>query len=445
MNKIIAIAIDKYINEPVKNLSNCLNDINSIIGILTSEYEYDSEDTEILILSEPQQTTQSFLFNRLNQEFYNALETDTILIIFAGHGEYHKHLKIGYWCCSDSNFDEPTTWFDIRNLLSFFSNSKAKHIALISDSCFSGSIFNRTRGGGENALTQKKSIQALTSGGLEKVSDGRANDNSPFNKAIQLTLKQNELQFLSFNQFSEATIRNFPASKTQTPEYGSLNIDGDEGGTYVFKKKCIICTNVLPFENTSLALKIDNRINIASDINIPFFSDNENFDSKLINAFIQKLGYQIINDIRNYVSQDIDFLIKRSSDLPFEIESGYTVHRLDQDYLSISFSQYEFFGTAHPNYYIYSVNFKLKPDAFLVGLFEVFEINYNDGLIDLIKKYAEEDCKEILLKHVEEYGSDDLNFSFDDQTLYLYFINHLPHVYKPCGIIEVPLSEIAFK
>lgn len=445
MNKIIAIAIDEYSNEPVKNLSNCLNDINSIIGILTSQYEYDSKNSEITLFAEPQQTTLSFLYKSLNQEFFNALGSDSILIIHAGHGEYNPHLKTGYWCCSDSKFDDPTTWFDINILLSFFANSKAKHIALISDSCFSGSIFNRNRGGGENALIGKKSIQALTSGGLEKVSDGSANDNSPFNKAIQLTLKSNELEFLSFNQFCESTIKNFSPNRIQTPEYGSLNIQGDEGGTYAFKKKIEIYNDDLSYENSQLALEIDNRINITSNINVPFFLDNKKIDSKYINTFIQKLGYEIINDIRLFASEDIDYLVERSSAYPFEVDSRYSIDRLDQDYLSISFSQNECFGTMHENHYMYSINFRLKPFVLLVNLYDVFIINYTDGLKYLINKFAEEECKEIILSYVEENNTYDLDFSFNDQTLFLYFINHLPHVCKACGVVEIPLIEIAFK
>ncbi|WP_147402553.1 caspase family protein, partial [Acinetobacter baumannii] len=232
-----SLAIDEYTNAPEENLKNCLNDINSILNILNTDYEYNLDDLGLVLYSKPEQTTLSYLYRRLNEEFMNSFESDSILLIFAGHGEYNHYLRKGYWLCSDSKFDDPTTWFDINNLLSFLAYSKAKHIAVISDSCFSGSIFTRTRGGGLEALVDKKSRQALTSGGLEKVSDGQENDNSPFNKAIQLTLKENENETLTFNSFCENTIKNFSSTKKQTPEYGSLNIEGDAGGTYIFKKK----------------------------------------------------------------------------------------------------------------------------------------------------------------------------------------------------------------
>ncbi len=443
MDKIIAIAIDEYTNSPSKNLKNCANDINSIVQILKTDYEYDPDDSEIIIYSKPEQTTLSYLYSSLNQEFFNALESDRILLIFAGHGEYNEHLETGYWVCSDSNFDDPTTWFDLNILISFFSHSNAKNIAFISDSCFSGSIFTRYRGGGLDALS-KNSRQALTSGGLEKVSDGKENENSPFNKAMQLTLTENEQENFTFTSFCETTIERFPITKNQTPVYGSLNIKGNAGGTYIFKKKTKSITSGIFHNEALLSLEIDKRINIDSKISIPFFSGKTNVDLNFINIYVQQLGYKIINDIRVFASEDLQYLIDRSSEYPFEVESGYTVNRLDEEYLSISLSQYEYFGTPHPNFYMYSLNFKLKP-TIKVKLFEVFDINYIDGLTNLIKEFSDDDCEEELLKVLENINIDDLDFSFNDDTLCLYFINHLPHALKACGIVEIPLGKVAFR
>ncbi|HEM8242550.1 hypothetical protein V8Q08_00690 [Acinetobacter baumannii] len=444
MNKILAIAIDEYSSTQIKNLKNCLNDINSIVNILTTEYEYDSNNSEIILYTKPEQTTLSYLYSKLNEEFYNSLDNDSFLVIFAGHGEYNDYLKTGYWLCSDSKHDDPTTWFDINILISFFANSKAKHIALISDSCFSGSIFHRTRGGGLEALMNKKSRQALTSGGLEEVSDGNENENSPFNKAIQLTLRENESEILTFTAFSETTIKHFPYNRKQTPEYGSLNIKGDSGGTYIFKRKINTSSNEITFKNMLLPLEIDKRIKINCNINIPFFSGNTNIDLNFINIFVQQLGYKIINDIRAFSSIDLDYLIERSSQYTFEVESNYNIDRLDKENLSISFYHSDDFATLHPNYYNYSINFKLNPTR-KVNIFDVFDIDYNDGLTNLIVKFAEEECKDILLHILNTIDKYSLDFSFNDHTLFLYFTNHLVHAYKACGIVQIPLENVSFR
>lgn len=443
MDKIIAIAIDEYSNAPEKNLNNCLNDINSIVNILNTEYEYDPKESEITLYNKPEQTTLSYLYKSLNEEFYNSLETDRILLIFAGHGEYNPHLKTGYWVCSDSNFDDPTSWFNLNILISFFSASKAKNIALISDSCFSGSIFQLTRGGGPNALN-KNSRQALTSGGLEKVSDGNENDNSPFNKAIQLTLMENEQEDLSFTAFCETTIKHFPATRKQTPAYGSLNIDGDAGGTYIFKKKLKPISNDIFHKNILLPPEIDKRIKINSNINIPFFYGNTDIDLNFINHFLQQLGYKIINEIRVFTYSDIERLIEINSKYEFEVEAHYEIHRLDKDFLSISLSHTDDFASIHPNHYMYSINFRLNP-TMKVNLFDVFEINYIEGISNLISNFAEEDCKEIILEQLESIDLYDLDFSFNDSSLFLYFTNHLPHAYTPCSFVVIPLDQVIFK
>jgi hypothetical protein len=124
MDKIIAIAIDEYKSQEISNLKNCLNDINSLIGVLTENY---FDDPDLILYHKPEQTTLSFLYNKLNQEMINVLDNDTVLVIFAGHGDYNEYLKTNYWYCSDSDSNDPTTWFNLRDLMDFFTASKAKY------------------------------------------------------------------------------------------------------------------------------------------------------------------------------------------------------------------------------------------------------------------------------------------------------------------------------
>ena len=62
MDKIIAIAINEYNDSGISDLKNCLNDINSLVTILTTDYQ---GDFEVLLYTESHQTTLSFLFNQL--------------------------------------------------------------------------------------------------------------------------------------------------------------------------------------------------------------------------------------------------------------------------------------------------------------------------------------------------------------------------------------------
>lgn len=439
MNKIIAIAIDEYSDPTIKNLQNCSKDINLLIGTLSNLYEFDS----IELFTKPEQTTLSFLYEELYNEFINSLDSDNILLLFAGHGEFNPTLGTTYWLCSDSKKSNVTTWFNLNDLLKFFNASPAKHIALISDSCFSGAIFEINRGGGTIALDGKFSRQALTSGGLEKVSDGI--ENSPFNKVLIDVLKENTSEKLSFNQLSEKTILQFNPKREQTPEFGSLINSGDKGGTFFFKRK-LEGSSII--KSIQIPLEINQEVKIDSTFEIPFFNENKYFNNNFVNAFVQQLGYSIINDIRVFVTEDESYSISRSSEMEFYLEVGYTIHTLNEKFLSMTIGRSDYFGGAHPNHYVYSINFAFKPER-KISLYDILDYGNYSNLEDLLSKmidqYGEEECKEILKKYSTYEYSSQLDFYFNDTVFTIDFMNLFPHAFKGCGSLEIPIDKIKFK
>lgn len=441
MNKIIAIAIDDYGDSEISNLKNCSNDINAIIDILSQKYQF--EDIELL--AKPEQTTLAFLYESLYTELViNTSELDSVLILFAGHGEYNNKLKTNYWLCSNSIRSDVTTWFNVNNLLDFLSCSQAKHIAIISDSCFSGAIFELDRGGGLIALENKYSRQALTSGGIEKVSDG--DYNSPFNKSLVNVLKENTSDLLSFYDLSERTILTFSPSQRQTPIFGSLANSGDEGGSFFFKLKKNDSTIVKAIQ---LPLDINNRVKVSTRVEIPFFNENKYFNNNYINSFVQQLGYSIINDIRLFMTEDEDYLITRSNDSEgFYLQVNYKIKTLNDKFLSIIISREEDFGSAHPNHWLYSMNFALQPER-KINLNDILDhdgySNLKEYLIEMIKIYGIPEYKEILQEYTTSEYIYGLDFSFDSIEFIIYFVNVLPHAFKACGFLQIPIVKVKFK
>lgn len=438
MDKIIAIAINEYKSQNISNLKNCLNDINSLIGILTEKY---FDDPDLILYHKPEQTTLSFLYNSLNHEMINALDNDTILVIFAGHGDYNEYLKASYWYCSDSDSEDPTTWFNLRDLMDFFTASKAKHIALISDSCFSGAIFENVRGGGINALTKKKSRQALTSGGIETVSDGVAK-NSPFNIALTQALGSCDKQELTFNSLSEETIKIFSEDLRQTPQFGILSRTGHEGGTYIFRKQKD--NQKMVISEINLPLDIDPKIKIEADCKLPFFNGSNYSDSNFINIYVQQLGYSIINEARKFMVDDIDYAIERSEEIGFDFQISYKIMRDDNNYLSILIEVGQFFGTAYPNYWVETLNFSFNPIR-KMQLVDLLDGNAKEIIENVINKYAESECKDILKNSLTYELINDLEFSITDKSIFLYFYKMLPHAFAACGCIEISYNEEGFK
>lgn len=439
MNKIIAIAIDEYSDPFIENLNNCSKDINLLISIFSSSYQFDS----IELFAKPEQTTLSFLHAQLYNEFINSIETDNILLLFAGHGEFNPILGTTYWLCSDSKRSNVTTWLNVEDLLKFFNASPAKHIALISDSCFSGAIFELNSGGGTQALEAKISRQALTSGGIEKVSDGAKN--SPFNSVVIKVLNENTSDLMSFNQLSEKVIVEFDQQRKQTPAFGSLINSGDKGGTYFFKLKKDDSTIV---NSVQLPLEINQSVKIDSTVEIPFFNENTYFKNEYINAFVQQLGYSVINDVRVFVADDEEYSISTSSEMGFYLEVGYTIQTLNERFLSITIGRSEYFGGAHPNHYIYSINFAFKPER-KISLYDIVDYseysNLESFLITMAEQYGEQECKDIIKEYSSYKYSSELDFSFNDETFTIYYMNMFPHAIKACGFLEIPIEKIKFK
>ena len=232
-NKILAIAINEYEDTELNQIQNCKSDLDKVIHILTDKYTF--EDVEFIY--EKTKTTRKALFNSLNEYFVNCLPQDNVLLVFAGHGHYNEQLNTAYWQPSDADPKDSSTWISIIEILTFIKASKAFHIGLISDSCFSGAIFEPMRGGGIDAFKKRKSRLGLTSGGIEKVSDGLTGQNSPFAKSLINVLHKNELEELPFSVLATDVILEFNEKKAQTPRFGPLTEVGHEGGSFIFKLK----------------------------------------------------------------------------------------------------------------------------------------------------------------------------------------------------------------
>lgn len=438
MNKLIAIAVNQYSDKQISDLNNCINDVNAIIGICTNRYQF--EVTELY--SSKETTTLSSLYNNLYDQFINALEGDSILIYFAGHGEYNQQLGASYWMCSDSLKSNVTSWFNINIINAFFKASKATNIALISDTCFSGAIFETSRGGGSYALDGKISRQALTSGGIEKVSDG-SGEHSHFNLCLAKVLNENNKPTLSFYELSEKVILEFDENATQTPCYGPLIESGHMGGTFMLNLQEVGNNNNI--KDIQLSLELPKEIIITSDIKIPFFNRNNKFYNDYINTFVQSLGYTIINDLRNYIFMDLSHAIERSKIFGFQVDVNYSVEYFDEKYLSIKFNHYSEMGGMHPNYYVYTINFAFLPDR-KISIYDILDLNDHQdlkGLLNtMIQLHAHSEDRNFLKQCLEDSNFHDLPFSFTKEELTIHWFNDLPHAFKAHGQLSIPIKSI---
>jgi hypothetical protein len=336
-NKIFAIAVEDYDNDGLNKLKNCKKDLEELIALLTSKYEFD--DVEFLHTKE--ETKRSSIYNRLNECFSNALEEDNILILFAGHGQYNSRLGIAYWQPSDAIPEDQSSWFNISSLLAFINGTEAFHVGIISDSCFSGAIFETAkRGGGIHALNSKRSRLALTSGSIETVSDGPEEVNSPFTSSMLKLLGENTVAELPFSQLALNLIADFEPIRKQTPMYGSLDNVGHEGGSFIFKLK----SEIKPVDagqnkNEILMRKFQN-------LYIPLFDGHQAIIEKIIeinrlkNDWVKKQNYEAASATNNQVkalnrqldkeSNEKFIILSESLDFPESVVERSM--KIDQEY-----------------------------------------------------------------------------------------------------------------
>lgn len=258
-NHLFLIGIDEYLF--VEPLQNACNDATKILEVLTEIYTFDRSDVCTLY---NQAATTTAIQATLDRYSDTLTKEDNLVIYFAGHGYYHERRKTGYIVPVDGRKDEttnnqPVNFISFHELLRFVEAIDSHQTLLISDCCFSGNIFKeRSRTldvstksyGLLEEFAQKPCRYAITSGLIEKVSDGGFTDrNSPFAKALIESLRENPDPALSINSLGQSVQARVKLKvSNQTPWYGPLAVIGNEadfGGEFVFFKRALVKSNAI--------------------------------------------------------------------------------------------------------------------------------------------------------------------------------------------------------
>ena len=249
---ILGIGINDY--RHWSKLRNAINDLDKVVEILTERYDFDAQ--HITLLTEEKATRRNIV-NILHQ-FTNPSvlgEDDSLLIYFSGHGFLDDNEE-GYWVPVDSEKDDIDSFIPNLTIQSKIKNMKCRHVLLISDSCFSGSLMAK----GErlasdetlvaDELEVKKSRWIITSGGRdETVSDGMGK-NSPFAEAIISELKHNTKSQFIVDELALRVRSITRSNATQMPQVEKMFQAGDLGGRFIFYLKTLINPEVAEWEAT---------------------------------------------------------------------------------------------------------------------------------------------------------------------------------------------------
>jgi uncharacterized caspase-like protein len=192
--------------------------------------------------------TVTLLKNATRDQMLKALDdqrrklgpADNLLIYYAGHGFLDQRTSRGYWLPVDAEPDSRLRWLSEIDVTDTLKALNAKHVEIIADSCFSGSLLRDVAVSLDNAdvvtLARKKARVAMTSGGLEPVVDGGGGGHSTFARAFLEVLRENPGVADLTKIFTLVRTR-VALNAAQTPQIAPILNAGHEGGDFLFVRR----------------------------------------------------------------------------------------------------------------------------------------------------------------------------------------------------------------
>ncbi len=236
----VLIGVEDYDDKQLK-LNNPVSDALMLKNVLDSNYIFD----HIVLLRNPNREEIFTEFESLQERM---TENDNLLLFYAGHGQYDPRTKKGYWLPRDAKQSNISNWISNDQLKDFLSTMKARHIMLITDACFGGSISRGTNGSVLDStplftkmtlqLYKRKSIKSLSSGFLEKVPD-----KSPFVHYLIENLNINDKNVLSGLDLFYSTKMSLEkgcSKEVPYPIFDVIQTGVDNGGDFFFIKRAIL-------------------------------------------------------------------------------------------------------------------------------------------------------------------------------------------------------------
>ncbi len=164
--------------------------------------------------------------------------TDNLLIYYAGHGFLDEESERGYWLPVDADPELTANWLSNATLTDTLKAVRAKHVMVVADSCYSGTLTRGIKMGPRAPadlarMAKKRTRVVLSSGGLEPVTDSGGGLHSIFAKSFLDALSANR-GVIDGTQLYVAIRRPVMVTAPQTPRYSDLRFAGHEGGDFLF-------------------------------------------------------------------------------------------------------------------------------------------------------------------------------------------------------------------
>lgn len=228
----LVVGVNDYRKMP--KLQTAVNDASAVHDLLRREFGFTSE----LLLN----AKRADIISALDRYRRQLKPGDNFLLYYAGHGQLDADADAGYWLPADADPDSQVNWIALQSLTSTLRALPAKHVMVVSDSCFSGMLargpLTASLGANERSadiarMSAKRARTVLASGGLEPVMDAGGDGHSVFTRAFLQVLRETSEPIIGhelYNQLRPRVVVNSP----QTPEYADIRMAGHDGGDFVF-------------------------------------------------------------------------------------------------------------------------------------------------------------------------------------------------------------------
>lgn len=225
-------------------LQTAINDAQNVARILEDKYGFDTR----FIRNGDRYT----ILSALNEVKGKMRENDNLLIYYAGHGERDVGTLQGYWLPVDAEVENSANWIPNSAISDLLNTMPARHILVVADSCYSGSMTRSsvarldTELSDENlkkwlkVMARTPSRTVLTSGGIAPVLDSGGGAHSVFAKAFLDELEQASGPIDAYKIYLRVS-RQVQRSAAlvgfdQTPTYAPIKYTGHSGGEFIFVK-----------------------------------------------------------------------------------------------------------------------------------------------------------------------------------------------------------------
>jgi hypothetical protein len=234
--RALLIGINTYEDPTIERLKTAVPDVQEVEQTLVNYYGF--ENTIRLL---DQQATRKAIDQTFRKMIEELTPADSLLIYYAGHGDLDRLTKDGWWVPYDAKAGDPTTYLDNTVIQKYIGAMKSRHVLLVSDSCYSGTLLGETRALPPvisdqfyKELYENKSRWGMTSGNKTPVTDSGSEGHSLFAYHFLKVLKSNAKPYLTPREMYAKigpVVRN---NSEQMPVCLPIRNTGDEGGEFVF-------------------------------------------------------------------------------------------------------------------------------------------------------------------------------------------------------------------